>query len=506
VNIGIHLGIGIAASVSTYNLLTDPAILSMYEPDNGLGSLAGIDGTLASVGTAVPVGGSFDGHKAYQIAAKSGTTGYLKSAGSTLLKMPLHVFVIGRFGAAATINTVMCSSWAGGVGYMGWWDSTHITVSGGSNPVVATTPNSFHLYEIYFHSNFTFVSVDGGAFVKINIGTGGDWGGTQFGIGFGAVNPTDCDILAFLKVEGLASESLRTAAYARYKAMFPTTLTLPASPPAIFSTLTTTPSALFDPTIADGVVGLGQSNICAFATDNSSAAWAAGTFQLGKDNVWKAGGDPAVAFNWDSPSAQTDTVSLNSNGARGNLMGALVNAMKVASGRNTVAIGCALSASAIVVGAASAPNLDWNRNVPRGNNQRNSLYWSSVFRAKEFIRWGGTIKKIVWYQGETEAQNASSVIRAAWPAAVHAFIRQWCADVGIPNPYDNVGGICKTVIVRIAPNAASNWTDFRTNVVPTIPQNANQVLVDAPNGPFEVDNIHLRSAPLDTLGALIAAA
>jgi hypothetical protein len=495
-----------------YNLFNEPQALAIHEPSSGLANLAtaGVWGALSAVGSAVPIGGSFDGLPAYQIAAKTGTTGYLKSALSGQWKQPVHMVIVCRWGAAATINTsIVASATAGGAANLVWWSGTQIAINGGAVQVT-TTPAAFHVYEIYYHSNFTFISIDGGAYVKINGGVGGDWAGLILGASTAGANPTDGDVLGVYLLEGVPTLTYRQAIRNRLKANFPTILAaVPSTVQAMFSLDTVTPSALFDPTTADGVVIGGQSNASNFGTDNASAAWAAGTFLLGNDNVWKVGGDPAVAFQYDSATNQTDTVSLDPVSSRGAFAGALVNAMRAASGRNTVCIAGPISASSVVVGAASNPQLDWNRNIPRGNNQRNSLYWSLVYRIREAVRWGITIRKIVWYSGETEATNPNPAIRAAFPAQLIALLRNLCADAGIPFPPDHPGDTtCKIVVVRIAPNADPNSTDFRNNVMPTIPGlvgNVNIVMVDAPNGPFS-DGIHLLSAPLDTLGALAAAA
>lgn len=497
-----------------YALLEDPRALAIFEPDNGLSDRAFHSqwGNLVAQGTAVPITGSFDGIPAWQIRAKSATTGYLKTATApstaTRIHGAVHMYMVVRSAGSPAINNVLASSDGNGNCNVAWWTGTQYAIQAGGSVQFTTTPSSWHLIEVYWHSNFTYYSVDGGAYTKINPSTSCIWGGLVLGAITGGTQASDCDILGIYLFDGQQSETARAALWARLRSRFPTTLTLPASPPAAFSLATAAPAAWDYTQPWDAVIVLGQSNASDYAFDNSSAAWAAGTYTLTNASAWTAGGDPAVAFQWDNPANQTDIVSLDPVSMRGALAGALANALHTSWSRPTVLVPCAMTASAIVAGAASDPQHDWGREIPRGGHKRNSLYWSAVARALEVIRWGGTIRAVVWYQGESEALNASSGIRAAWPAAVQSLIDSFWQDIGLPNPRLNVGDRTRTtVIVRIAGNASSTWTDFRTNVIPTITQNANQKLVDAPvAGPFEVDGVHLRSAPLDTLGGLIATA
>lgn len=498
---------------SAYNLLADPTLLAVHEPDSGLADLAvnGVWGAFTTVGSAVPITGSFDGLPAYQLRPKSGTTGHYETilpAGATnLWKQPSTLFIAGRFGVASTVNGSMGGGNSGF--YLAFDDATHVLVNGTNH--VATTPYSFHVYEIIIQTAFSYISIDGGAYAQINPTAGGTFSGCALGARTGSTQTSDCDVLGIYVVEGQVSDQLRGAIYARIKARHPTTFTLPGAITSAAPALATAnPSGLFNPATADAIVILGQSNAMNAATDNSSAAWIAGTYQLGADYVWRAGGDPAAGFNWLASNNQVDAVNATPFGGTGNLAGALANGLKTSTGRSQVIIGCAQSASAVVPGNGGSVTLSWERNMIRGNNLRDSLYWSSVYRAKEALRWGMTIRRIVWYQGNTEAINPTLAIRQAWPATVHAFIRQWCSDVGIPNPYDNLGSsTCKTVIMQLEPSTGppASFTDFRTNIQPLIPQNANQVFVLNPSvGPYEADGQHLRSAPLDIIGAAIAAA
>lgn len=499
---------------SFYSLLADPQLLSFFEPETGIVDQAthGAYGNLTTIGGAIPISGSFDGLPAYRIAAKSGTTGYYKTATNTLqLQMPMHVFFIARsIGSPASGDGLLSSGSNFGAGAIRYNAPSQMTMYGGGSLNMAATTASWNLYECYFHSNKSWYSVNGGAWVTGDITVNGALTGLVLGNMTNGSAPSDCDVLGAYMLEGQPSEAYRASMLARLKARLPTTLTLPAALPA-FPDLTLAAPGVFNASNPwDAAICIfSQSNFSNYATDNVSAAWGANSFILRNDNTWAAGGNPATGFQWDSGNQQTDVVGVDTAaGANGSLAGALINAMAAASGRPTVGVPNALGASAVVAGVGSNQDHYWGREAQRGNHQRNSLYWSSVFRAKQVLAWGGTIRRLVVYQGESEANSADAVARAAWPATMHGLIRQWCADVGIPNPYDNLGiTTCKTVIVRVAGNASPTWTDFRTNVVPTIPLNANQVMVDAPvAGPFEGDGIHLRSAPLDTLGALIAAA
>ena len=486
-----------------YDWRTDDRMLGWYEPDSfhskAVDSPWG-DLYVKDVGTGLTIdsGVSLNGKPVWKINKTTG--GVLATTAIPIYKQPVHLFIIAKsIGTNQHVNDVLIASSDGGVGQIVYGDSTHFGAFGGGLVQMPAETTSYHLIEFYFHGNYSYYSVDNSVYVRSDIGTGGDWGGFTIGALPSGTYRGDWEIAGFVFYEGQAGKQFRQGFTNYVKSQWG--LNLPDAPKD-FTVNAPIPTLWNSGAPWDAIIDpFTQSNGSNFATGPSETV-AGNIFELANSDTWQ----PATSF-WDSYAQQTDSVSLDPVGTQGSLLGSLANKLQLAWNRPLVAVPCAKSASYLIGTSASKPASSWARTFPRNHHLRNSLYWSSVYRAREIIRLGGTIRLIFIYQGESEAQYSDPAVRAFWPETLHSLIRLWCSDVGIKNPYDHPEDHTTiTVIVRIAPRASPGWTDFRDNVITKIPQNANQVLVDAPDGPYEPDRIHLNSIAQNALGKIIATA
>jgi Carbohydrate esterase, sialic acid-specific acetylesterase len=495
------------AAELAYEFNTDPRIVAGHEPDHGFADLTPIAppwGSLIETGGPVSIGGVLDGHAVYQFSKTTG--GVLTSANQAVMESGIHLFVVARWTGTPAIGDALLGSARGdptvgeasGVADLRFLSTTQGVADGGQSIAFVTRPFAFTLYEIYYHSKYSRVSVDGGPYFTGSLGSGSWFSGIELG-GFWGGQRSDSEVAFVLVYEGQAPARFKRGLYGYLGAKFPS-LDLAAGPPPVFSLDTTAP-ALWDATKPwNAVIVLGQSNASNYAS-GSTATWQPGTFLFGNDQTWKLG-----LPQWDSFIGQTDSVSLDPTGTVGGLAGSFANSLQSAWGIPTVLVPCSLSASFIVPGTyPTAPMRSWDREYPRGQHLRDSLYWSAVNRALQVIKWGGTIKALVWYQGNSEAFNADPAIRSQWPARTQATLDSFWSDIGQPNPRLTGDPSRKTIVVGIEQNAASSaaypwYDDFRLNVQPSIQRSANQIFVTPPAGPFEADQIHLVNTALDFLG------
>ena len=163
----------------------------------------------------------------------------------------------------------------------------------------------------------------------------------------------------------------------------------------------------------DTFIIAGQSNNSGRGTNNQT--WTPGlgfpALNFANDYTIKRLADP-----YDDATGQIDTVSSDSGLAAGSVWPLVATYFLANVRRRLLLVPCAKGGSAITA---------WQ---PGANHQdRTTLYGSMVYRA---LRAGGTLKAVLWWQGETDAINGMS--QADYNGYLDTIANAVQADLGVP--------------------------------------------------------------------------
>lgn len=477
---------------SSYNLATDTRILDWYEADTGVTSKAVQPkfGNLVAQGGAVATA-TLNGQPVF--AFRSGSGGCYATASDNFdpIQNPYHLFFLIQDVGSASQGTYFGNAQARPL-----FQYTNGTTLNYGGQGFTAAPAGWHLYEIYQHGSKTMVSIDGGTYIPLTGVTGIN--NTMVNLVLGAAyvtgNRCDANMALALVYEGQGPDAFKTALYSYIASKYGIAL---AAPRAQINVDPTDPSLLLSGTF-DIIVTGGQSNMVGLSTVATTSP-AAGILYLE--------GGMKVAQMPDRYGLDTSRIDEISRPAPGYTManmygpaGAIANPYATARGRQVVMVNGALAGAAIVPAArGSFPWYYLGTDYPRGYKLRDSVYGSMLAQVKWLQSRGGTVRFVTYYQGEAEA-NAARATGDLWPAAMKALWAEFFADIGM-------AGQEKVVYVQLAPlSAGADWPYFRTTTQPLAQVAGKFIMVSAPNGPYEADNIHGQGAFHNTLGASVTAA
>lgn len=472
---------------------TGAQLLAWFRPDSGYTDRVSPSylGDLTEQGGAVALqaSGGPDDRPYWSLAKASG--GWLRTAQTTLLRGPLHVFAIVRGTGAPAANDTWFGTGATSGCAIKYASSTAVKIVGSSSTNFTTTPLGWHLIEVVFWASFSSVSIDGGAFGAAVASLGAT---NINGLGLGSIggnNRADVDVAEFIVFEGRAPVATATAARAYLAARYPS-LSIAATATYVDPPVTSAPPWSVP---ADGFLCIGQSNEDGLSSVPTEA-FDAGVYMLTSAHTWAAATHP-----WASTTNARDTVS-NDAAPNYSAISAFANRMRAYYKRPFVLIGCSRGGTNVTpeTGIGTADQ-DWRASYPRGNVLPNSLLGSACARAEEFIRQGGTLRGIQLCQGEYEGQNASNAQQDLWPARWQAIINYIRTRLNLPDL-----PVIFTQLPATAPAGSETpWARLRNTVQPQL-QTANQFMVTADDAAKEADGLHWQGASCDTTGAAWASA
>lgn len=503
-------GAGLFGGVSSF-FADNPLMGAWYEP----GTLANrvpqgqrIADALIETGGAVAVGNTGpDGKPAFQLRKASG--GYL-SALVTKQKRnsPLHMHLVMRLTATPGVGDVMFNTNAStGVVESQVGALNTLTIIGQTGFVLAVNNQIWHLYDIVFWgSNYSFVSVDGGAYTRVSMGFL-QMDALIFGAFTGGTNRSDCDIAFMSFSSGRSPYQLLKQRYQYLQAKFPSlALGLPAAYPGDTSTNNT-------PT-------------------QNAPAWGTTQFwgKFGQSNALGQGTTPSAAyganidcldytFNWLTPPIDPwSSVGVRDRADLGNAVGgfsgspAFANAMQPHYGGQFTLVDQCPAGSFITLGPLDVTSiLSWNVHAYEGLNTPTGPLGSFVSRVQETRRRGGNLHGLIYHQGEGEASVGTAAEQEAWPAAVAEMVNYLRRVLNLPTlPF---------IFVQLQPSPAQgaghSWNYFKDTIQPQLlGLLSNCYMVTAPDGPYiassAADHLHLDTPGLavlygTTIPALIAA-
>ncbi len=479
------------SSVS-YSLATEPLILAWFKADTGLVNQSSFSqwGDLVNTGGTTPTVAGLDGHLSWSIAKASGGRLISANANTPIVFGPFHIFVVGKFtGTPAAGDSIFASAQTSNNGAsIRYQDGTHCRFTAQSNVAFGSTPTNYQLFNLYSHSSISRAAVNSGAYqTGMNPGNA-TIGGIVIGAnGGGLLNKADCEVCEVIIVDGQAGATLMSALFTYLAARYPT-LSLGA-PPATFTTLATGSMPVG---AVDGFAVGGQSQASEFSSLATAAAGAK-TYVFGNDNII-SGAAPA---HYDLVTNQVDEVSADAIAMGGCAFG-IANALAARSGNNTVIIPGPLGGSSVVAGVGTHVDDTWHPSARRGYLLRNTLLGSLIERTKDFIAKGGNFRFLYWWEGESAAASASY---AQWPSRVVDTWEAFFAAINKPVRviYTQIP-VCGSYAGR-----GANWDAFRA-LQPGVAVAHKYVMISAPDGPYNADNLHVQGAGLDAIGPLVDAA
>lgn len=196
----------------------------------------------------------------------------------------------------------------------------------------------------------------------------------------------------------------------------------------------------------------GQSNNSGRGTN--SQVWTPGlgfpALNFANDYALKRLADP-----YDDATGQVDTVSSDTSpAAAGSVWPLVANSFLAAVQKRLLIVPCAKGGSAITA---------W---LPGVNHQnRATLYGSMVYRA---LRAGGTLKAVMWWQGETDAINGMT--QAVYNGHLDTIANAIMVDLGVP-------------LIACKLQNSSGVTD------------GNEVIINAAIGEAWADNANVKAGP-----------
>lgn len=188
----------------------------------------------------------------------------------------------------------------------------------------------------------------------------------------------------------------------------------------------------------------GQSNGSGRGTNNQSYSHASLTaYMFGNNYVLQVLTDPV-----DSETGQLDSVSSDGGSAAGSCWPLLATQIMAQTGRAVIFVPCALGGSSIT---AWQPGSD--------HQDRTTLYGSMVYRAIQTLPYG-TLKAVLWWQGEADALTAMA--QATYNGHLDTLAAAIMADLGIrimPCKLQNSSGISDANELKINDAIGDAWGD-----------------------------------------------
>lgn len=198
--------------------------------------------------------------------------------------------------------------------------------------------------------------------------------------------------------------------------------------------------------------------------------------------VWASGFEPT-----DSPTAQVDTVSLDTIAAASCGMSFATSLAALRPGVEIALVPCAKGGSKLA---------DWSRSL-----SRSTLYGSMLARAKEAAK-VGTIKGLVWWQGKNDTGPGDAASAASWAANCTQLIEDLRADLAIADLPVVIAVIDDQVDVPDAPYVSTVQAQQRS--MTSVP---NVATVETDGLPMKVgDPVHLSTSGLVQAGEAFAGA